>query len=338
MDFIDSLPKSHGYEVILVVVDRLSKYGHFLPLKHPYIAQSVAQVFLDDIVKLHGFPDDIVKLHGFPDAITSDRDVVFLSFFWQELLSLRGVLLHISTAYHPQSDGQTEVLNRCLETYLRCYCSDDASNWFACLPMAEYWYNTCFHFAIQNTPYEALYGRPPPLHLPYIPGESTSTEVDTTLLNRELKLQLLKHHLLRAQLRMKQQADSHRSDTHFKFGDWGYFKVQPYKQVTISSHSTHKLSAKYYGPFQIIKKVGPVAYTLLLPSSVKIHPTVHVSLLKRCYEVPSTITCPPTVDLANPNCPHPESALQRRMVKKGNKAVAQVLVKWLDIPTNAATW
>ncbi|KAM3269489.1 putative protein isoform X1 [Capsicum chacoense] len=251
MDFIDGLPKSHGYEVILVVVDRLRKYGHFLPLKHPYTAQSVAHVFLDNIVKLHGIlmPLQVIEM---------------FYFLWQELLSLQGVLLHTSTAFHPQSDGQTEVLNRCLETYLRCYCSDDASNWFSCLPMVEYWYNTCFYSAIQITPYEALYGRPPPLHLPYLPGESSSTE--------------------------------------------------------------------------IIKRIGPVAYTLLLPSSVKIHPTVHVSLLKRCYKVPFSITCPPTVELDNPNCPHPEAALQRRMVKKGNKAVAQVLVKWLDLPTDAATW
>lgn len=173
MDFIDGLPMSHGCEVILVVVDRLSKYGHFLPLKHPYTTQSVAQVFLDTIV----------NLHGLPDAITSDRDVVFLSSFWQELFTLQRVLLHTSTAYHPQSDGQTEVLNRCLETYLTCCGSDDASNWLACLPMAEYWYNTCFHSAIQTTPYEALYGRPPPLHLPYLPGESAFAEVDTTLVN-----------------------------------------------------------------------------------------------------------------------------------------------------------
>jgi len=327
MDFIDGLPKSHRCEVILVVVDRLSKYGHFLPLKHPYTAQSVAHVFLDTIV----------KLHGLPDAITSDRDVVFLRSFWQELFTLQGVLLHTSTAYHPQSDGQTEVLNRCLETYLRCYCSDDASNWLACLPMAEYWYNTCFHSAIQTTPYEVLYGWPPPLHLPYLPGESASAEIDTTLVNRELKLQLLKHHLHRAQLRMKQHAKSHRSERHFVVGDWVYFKVHPYKQATISHHSYPKLAAKYYGPFQIIKKLGPVAYTLLLPSSVKIHPTVHVSLLKKCYEVPFHASYPPTVDLANPNCPTPESILQRRMVKKGNKVVAQLLVKWVGLPVDIAT-
>lgn len=137
---------------------------------------------------------------------------------------------------------------------------------------------------------------------------------------------------------MKQQADSHRSERHFPVGDWVYFKVHPYKQATISHHSYPKLAAKYYGPFQIIKKVGPVAYTLLLPSSVKIHPTMHVSLLKKCYEVPSHVSYPPTVDLANPNCPTPESVLQRRMVKKGSKVVAQLLVKWVGLPTDVATW
>ncbi|XP_075095534.1 uncharacterized protein LOC142173782 [Nicotiana tabacum] len=204
-----------------------------------------------------------------------------------------------SSAYHPQSDGHTEVLNRSLETYVRCYNNEDAANWYSCLPMAEYWYNTSFHSAIHITPYEALYGRPPPLHLPYLPGESASAEVDNTLLNRELKLQLLKHHTRRAQHRMKQQADSHRSDRQFDVGDWVYMKIQLYKQI---------------------------------------HPILHVSLIKRCYEVPSQIFYPPVIDLASPYCPNPELILQRRMAKKGNKAVAQVLVKWQGLPADAATW
>ncbi|XP_070010919.1 uncharacterized protein [Nicotiana sylvestris] len=173
--------------------------------------------------------------------------------------------------------------------------------------MAEYWYNTSFHIAIKTTPYESLYGRPPSLHLPYLTGESASTEVDNTLLNREIKLQLLQHHLLRAQLIMKQQADNHRSDRNFEVGDW------------------------------IAKKVGPVAYTLLFLPSVKIHPIVHVSLLKKCYESPTQITYPPTNDIANPNCAEPEAILQRRMIKKGNKAIAQVLVKWTGLPADNAT-
>ena len=94
MDFIDGVPKSHGYEVILVVVDRVRKYDHFIPLKNPYTTQSVAKVFMDVIVRLHGLPDNI----------TSDRDVVFLSNFWQELFHIQGVQLNISAAYYPQSD------------------------------------------------------------------------------------------------------------------------------------------------------------------------------------------------------------------------------------------
>lgn len=137
---------------------------------------------------------------------------------------------------------------------------------------------------------------------------------------------------------MKHQADSHRIDRHFDVGDWVYFKVQPYKQATISNHSFHKLAAKYYGPLQIIKRVGPIAYTLLLPASVKIHPTVHVSLLKKCQEVPSQISHPPTIDWANPHCSDPEVVLQRRIVKKGSKVVVQLSVKWSGLLADATTW
>lgn len=100
---------------------------------------------------------------------------------------------------------------------------------------------------------------------------------------------------------MKKQADSHRSDKNFKVGDWVYFNAQPYKQVTVSAQPHHKLAAKYYGPFQIIKKVGPVAYTLLFSASVKIHPTVHVSLLKKCYKVSDHISYPTVIYIVNPH-------------------------------------
>jgi len=110
MDFIEGLPKSEGYSVILVVVDRLTKCAHFLPLKHPYTASTVAQVFMDRVVTLHGLPHSIV----------TDRDTVFLSHFWKELFKLYKVNLHLSTAYHPQTDVQTERVNQCLEMFLRC--------------------------------------------------------------------------------------------------------------------------------------------------------------------------------------------------------------------------
>lgn len=132
MDFVTGLPKSGHADCVLVVVDKFSKYGHFLPLHHPYTAVSVARLFLDHIY----------KLHGLPVAIVSDRDPVFTTKFWKELFSLAGVQLQMSSAYHPQSDGQTEWVNQCMETFLRCFVNACPLKWLKWLPLAEYWYNT----------------------------------------------------------------------------------------------------------------------------------------------------------------------------------------------------
>ena len=140
-----------------MVVDRLIKYAHFIPLKHLYTALSVAQAFLDNIYRLHGLPSTIV----------SDRDTIFISHFWKELFQLLKVQLCLSTTYHPQSDGQTEVVNRCLENYLRCMCSDQPRQWCFWLPLAEFWYDTNFHSAIRSTPYEIVYGQPPCMFLTF---------------------------------------------------------------------------------------------------------------------------------------------------------------------------
>ncbi|GKC66539.1 putative mitochondrial protein, partial [Tanacetum coccineum] len=170
------------------LMDRLSKYGHFIPLAYPFSASQVAQVFLDQVY----------KLHGLPESIMSDRDKVFLSNFWKALLVELKVKLKLSTAYHPQTDGQTEV------------------KW---LPLAEFWYNTNYYTSTKTTPYEAIYCQIPPIHVPYIPGDSRVEEVDRTLQAREEA-------------------------------------IKPHRQVSIWQGQQHKLSSKYYGPFKVAERIG----------------------------------------------------------------------------------
>jgi hypothetical protein len=209
MDFIIGLPKSGNKSVIMVVVDRLSKYAHFCALQHPFTTSTVAQIFMDQVFKLHGMPHSIVF----------DRDPTFTSNFWQELFKLQGTQLHLSTTYHPQTDGQIEVVNKCLETYLRCFASEKKNQWAQWLPLAEWWYNTSYHTTTCMTPFEAVYGQKPPSVLSYLPGVSKVQAVDQTLIVREAILCTLKENLVMAQNRMKQQADQGRSERQFEEGD-----------------------------------------------------------------------------------------------------------------------
>lgn len=202
MDFIEGLPKSQGYSVILVVVDKLTKFAHFLPVKHPYTAASIAELFMDNVVKLHGLPNSIV----------TDRDTIFISNFWKQLFKLYKVNLQLSTAYHPQSDGQTERVNQCLEMYLRCSVQDAPTTWKAWLSLAELWYNSSFHTALGCSPFMALYGYKPNIGAtPSVPHDTPNT-VAEIIENRDLHLQALKHNLAKAQNRMKLMADRHRTD------------------------------------------------------------------------------------------------------------------------------
>ena len=145
-------PKSEGQEPILVIVDRYNKYAYFMSLSHPYIASQVARVFMDIIYKLHGLPKIIV----------SDRDNIFLSNFWKEIFKNLKVQLLYTSAYNPQTDGQTERLNRCLENYLRCLTGHIPKDWNKWLSLAEYWYNSNYHSSLKKTSFKVVYGYDPP--------------------------------------------------------------------------------------------------------------------------------------------------------------------------------
>lgn len=257
MDFITNLPKSNGYEAILVVVDRLSKYSHFIPLKHPFTARSIAFIFVKEVV----------RLHGVPESILSDRDPLFVSIFWKELFKLIGTVLKMSSAYHPQTDGQTEVVNRCLEAYLRCFISDQPKSWAHWIPWAELWYNTSFHISTGFTPFEVVYGRKPPVLVHFLEGETRVEAVAQELRDRDEALRQLKFNLQKAQEQMKMQADKRRKEVQFDVGDWVFLKLRPHRQQSVVQRIHQKLAPRFFGPYQIIQKVGPVAYKLKLPAT-----------------------------------------------------------------------
>jgi len=328
LDFVEGLPKSKGFNSILVVVDRLSKYSHFIGLKHPFTARTVAESFIREVVRLHGFPETMV----------SDRDRVFLSHFWSELFKLQGASLHKSTAYHPQTDGQTEVVNRCLETYLRCFTSRRPASWAQWLPWAEYWFNTSYHSSTKHTPFMAVYGREPPKLLRYGDTPTANAHVEELLRDRDSLLVELRENLEVAQLNMQKSANAHRRDVEYQVGDWVYLKLRPYRQQSLVQRRNEKLAQRYFGPYQIQERIGRVAYRLALPAYSNIYPTFHVSQLKKA--VPTAYTAQPLPPILTPSlewATEPESITDVRRSREHTNE-AEVLVKWQGLPETESTW
>lgn len=329
IDFVEGLPLSEGANTILVVVDRFTKYAHFIPMKHPFSAPQVARVFTDSIVKLHGMPRSII----------SDRGAIFTSHFWRQLFAKLAIKLKFTTAYHPQTDGQTERVNQSLEMYLRCSIHDNPRNWKQWIALAEFWYNSAVHSSIGMSPFKALYGHEP--NLGAMPSVTTDTEatVSNLLSDRAAQLEQLKANLATAQNRMKLKADRNRTEKEFQVGEKVLLKLQPYVQQSVVSRPYPKLAYKFFGPFEILERVGKVAYKLQLPDGSLVHPVFHISQLKEhrpdYTPVFSELPNLPTLDLKDTV---PERILDRRMVKKGNAAITQVLIKWTQLPEDSATW
>ena len=214
------------------------------------------------------------------------------------MFQLAGTELRFSTVYHPQTDGQTERLNQCLETYLRCFVNAYPTKWKKWLSLAEFWYNSNFHSALGKTPFEVLYGYAPRhLGLSAEMVGATVPDLNEWLSERSLMQDLVRQHLLRAQARMKQQSDKHRSERTFEIGDWVFLKLQPYAQASVSKRSSQKLAFRFFGPYRVEAKIGNVAYCMALPTSSQIHPVFHISQLKKSNGNKPVTSEPPSSDV-----------------------------------------
>jgi transposase InsO family protein len=324
LDFVEGLPKVAGKSVILTVVDRFSKYAHFIALSHPYTAESVARVFFAEIVRLHGIPASIV----------SDRDPVFTSAFWQALFRASGSKLLMSSAFHPQTDGQTEAVNKAIGMYLRCLTGDRPRQWLRWLPWAEYIYNTAFHTALQETPFRVVYGRDPPSTRTYTPSEIRVVAVAQNLQERDEFLQDVRLRLEQAQQVAKHQYDTRHRAVSFAVGDWVWLRLHHRPHGSLAPAASGKLRQRYFGPYNIIEAINDVAFRLDLPPGTRLDDVFHVGLLKKYIGVPpdTPAKLPPIHHGAV--VPVPACVLRLRM----NEGVRQALVQWEGLSPSSASW
>ena len=242
MDFITKLPRtSSGYDSIWVIVDRLTKAAHFLPIREDFRVEKLARIYINEIVCRHGIPMNII----------SDRDSRFISHFWQSLQSALGTRLNFSTAYHPQTDGQSERTIQTLEDMFRCCVIDYGGNWDTHLPLIEFSYNS-YHSSIEMAPFEALYGRKcrSPICWNEL-GEAQITGPELIQENTD-KIKRIRENLLVARSRQKSYADRRRKPLEFQVNDLVLLKVSPWKGV-VRFGKKGKLAPRYVGPFKFWK-------------------------------------------------------------------------------------
>ncbi|KAF8749427.1 hypothetical protein RHS01_10074 [Rhizoctonia solani] len=267
-DFITGFPKSNGHNAILVVIDSFSKFGHFIPTTKKVTSKGLAELFVSHVWKLHGLPVRTI----------SDRGTMFTGKFLRALYQRLRVKPSFSSAYHPESDGQTERVNQFIKFYLRLYVAADHLDWASWLPLAEYAYNNAKHSATGRTPFELVFGQNPVMNPSNIPANVPEANHVADTLAQEWKE-------AEAALRMsKEKMSGHKGTIPvYSIGEKVWLDG---KNVELRTNS-NKLDPKRLGPFEVLEKVSSHAYRLKLPETLKIHDVFYVGLLSKAHESPS---------------------------------------------------
>ena len=343
IDFIVALPKTPGgFDAVAVFVDRLTKMVHLAPCTSNVTAADTARLFLQHVVRLHGVPDETV----------TDRGPQFNSNFWKALTGLLGTKHKMSSAYHPQTDGQTERMNQTLECMLRHYINPTQTNWDDLLPLAEFAMNNAHNSSVDNTPFFLNYGMHPrsPVTRALLADAAkkapAAPAAQDFAADMHKALAAARSAMDAAQQRMKTQYDKKHREITFSPGEQVLLSTSNLQRSLRQKQATKvatKLLPRYIGPFPVEALVGKAAVRLTLPPQYRFHNVFHVSQVKHYAVSGRTQPPPPPVDWDDDNQPlwrveaivghKPEGATRKQVEKSG-----RYLVKWLGYGPEHNTW
>lgn len=326
MDFVTGFPpvwhRGEVVDAVWVIVDRLTKMARYVPCSKKTTASDLATLFLHEIVRCYGTPTGIV----------SDRGSVFTSHFWADFCHACKIERRLSTAFHPQTDGQTERQNQTLEQYLRMYADEDQQNWASLLPLAEFAYNNSVHKTTGSSPFFALMGYHPEI------GNKASPRCRVPSAEERAKeaaraQRRAKERWEKAQEYQERYFNKHHRSQEFKIDDLVMLSTKHLRRQQPSA----KLTPQWIGPFRVQDIIGRQAYKLILPTDMKIHPVIHTSRLKpyevREGEMPPLPTSLPLVEEGD----ELQYEVERIIDVKGRRR-CEYLIKWKDWPDEYNQW
>jgi len=331
MAFVGVLLKTvNEFDSIWVVVDRLTMSAHFIPIKIGMSVTRLTKIYIEQIVRLHGIPSSIVL----------DWDPRFTFMFWESLQVALGTKLRLSFAYHPQTNGQTEITIQSLEDLLKACVLEQNVSWLECLLLIEFTYNNSFHSSTGMDPFKALYGRRFRTSLCwYESGENTLLGPEVVQETTK-KVKMIQEKMRASQSRQKSYHDKRRKDIEFQVGDHVLLRVNHVTGVRCAL-KCRKLTHRFIGPFEIVEKVGAVAYQIALPPSLSnLHDVFLVSQLKKyVYDASHVIQVDDLEVRDNLTVETWLVRIEDREVKRlRGKDIVLVKVSWVEPTGESATW